>query len=433
MLAMEHWVATLPFVALAILVCLVIFTYYRYIRSPHTKLIRPLVEEFLIKHASDITPNRGEYVIAFYTSKINKMRAFAPYIHKGLLRNERVIYVYPDDEDMVVRARLKEHGIDAEMYEKEGSLLLMTLSRVFLPNGVFDKDALIRFWTELKSDTLKRGYGHERVLIDLGDLSFLGAELEKYFDYLKDAQMHKLDKSIIQLSAVNAEKLSRQHVHKLKLCSTKSINLLFKRTDAFSKILGLDHWQMVGRKILFEFDPASNYEKVVHEFITEAVANIEPIVVFTRRSSAIHSSLGEQKAVSFFCLTQRVSVPRELSEREMLLPSSDTCLMLNVFDKILKAYPEDVINIVFDNLSDLVLSIGFEKTYHFMRRAAEMLASPRVTAIFLVNPFAHGPEVASSLRGLFGNQISFGKDGIQAVKLSETEGTARIEKISAKK
>lgn len=203
---------------------------------------------------------------------------------------------------------------------------------------------------------------------------------------------------------------------------------------SFSKTLGLNHQQMAGRKMLLEFDPASNYERVIHNFVTEALANEEPIAVFTRKGSAIHSSLVEQKAVKFFCLTQRVSVPRELSEKEMLLPSSDTSLMLNVFDKMLKAHPEGVINIVFDNLSDLVLSIGFEKTYHFMRRAVEVLASPRITALFLVNEFAHGSEVVSSLRGLFGNQISFGRSGIQAVKLSETEvGTPRIEEISAKK
>jgi hypothetical protein len=240
-----------------------------------------------------------------------------------------------------------------------------------------------------------------------------------------------LERKLVK-SALLSEKSVKSFVEQFFVYpTTPSIQTRFY---AFSKILGLNHRQIVGRKILLEFDPASHYEKTIRDFATEALANAEPVVVFTRRGSAIRSSLDEQKAVRFFCLTQRVSVPRELSEREILLPSSDTSLMLNVFDKMLKAHPEGVINIVFDNLSDLVLSIGFEKTYHFMRRAVEVLASPRITALFLINKFAHGPEVASSLRGLFGNQISFDKGGIQAVKLSETEvGTPRIEKISAKK
>jgi hypothetical protein len=105
----------------------------------------------------------------------------------------------------------------------------------------------------------------------------------------------------------------------------------------------------------------------------------------------------------------------------MLLPSNDTSLMLDVFDKTLKAHLQSVVNVVFDNLSDLVLSVGFEKTYRFMRYAVEMLASQSNTVLFLLNQNAHDPKVASSLRGLFSDQISFGKEGIQSIKLSKVE------------
>jgi len=190
---------------------------------------------------------------------------------------------------------------------------------------------------------------------------------------------------------------------------------------AFSKNLGLNHQQMVGRIILLEFDPASHYEKAIQDFATEALANLEPIVIFTRKGSAIYSPLSQQKAVKFFCLTQQVSVPKEFSENEMLLPSNDTSLMLDIFDKTLKAHPQGNINVVFDSLSDLVLSIDFEKTYRFMRYAIEMLASPRNTVVFLLNQTAHDPKVESSLKSLFSNQIFFGKDGIKTVKLPEVQ------------
>jgi len=190
---------------------------------------------------------------------------------------------------------------------------------------------------------------------------------------------------------------------------------------SFSKTFGLNHQQIVGRRVLLEFDPASHYEKAIHDFATEALANLEPVVIFTRRGSAIHSSLREQKAVKFFCLTQQVSVPKGFSENEMLLSSNDTSLMLDVFDKTLKAHPQGVVNVVFDSLSDLVLSVGFEKTYRFMRYAAEMLASQKNTVLFLLNQNAHDLKVASSLRGLFSDQISFGKEGTQTIKLSKAE------------
>jgi hypothetical protein len=187
--------------------------------------------------------------------------------------------------------------------------------------------------------------------------------------------------------------------------------------NGFSKALGLTHQQMAGRNILFEFDPASNYEETIQKFATEALANAEPTAIFTRRGSAIYSALREQKAVKFFCLTQQVSVPKSTSENEMLLPANDTSLMLDVFNKALEAIPDGNINVVFDSLSDLIMSIGFEKTYRFIRYAIEMLTSPRTTIMFLLNQTAHDSQIANSLRGLFSNYVSHGKNGIQPVKL----------------
>jgi len=190
---------------------------------------------------------------------------------------------------------------------------------------------------------------------------------------------------------------------------------------ALSKTLGLNHQLMVGKKILLEFDPASHYEKVIQDFVTEALANVEPTFIFTRRGSGIHSFLSAQKAVKFLCLTQQVTVPREFSENEMLLPSNDTSLMLAALDQTLKAHPDDKISMVFDSLSDLVLSFGFEKTYNFVKYSMDMLSSPRITVLFLLNQTAHDPQVSSSLRGLFSNQVSIGKVGIQTVKLPKAE------------
>jgi hypothetical protein len=206
---------------------------------------------------------------------------------------------------------------------------------------------------------------------------------------------------------------------------------LFKLANVFSQALGISHSDLIGRKILFEFDPASRYEKAIQNFVTEALTNVEQVTVFTRRGGALHTSLTQQKTIKFFCLTQQVSVPRELSENEILLPSNDISLMLDVIDKTLKACPHDVVNVIFDNLSDLVLSIGFEKTYHFTKYATEILASSRITALFLLNTSAHDPEVVHSLRSLFDNQISFGKRGIQTVKLSKAEAEiGKVEKMA---
>jgi hypothetical protein len=196
--------------------------------------------------------------------------------------------------------------------------------------------------------------------------------------------------------------------------------------DSFSRSLGLEHDELVGRKILLEFDAASNYEKIIHNFVIEALSNKESVAIFTRRGSAIHSSLSGEKDVKFFCLTQQVAVPTRFSDTEILLASNETSIMLNLLDKMLKSKEEGAVNIIFDNLSDLVLTIGFEKTYNFMKSATEMLASRNITALFLVNTLAHSPTILSSLRSLFSNQIFFDRSGIRSIKLEKKVGKAEM-------
>jgi hypothetical protein len=249
---------------------------------------------------------------------------------------------------------------------------------------------------------------------------FIGAFV-MYFSFMTPK---KLEKKIIGL-APTSEKLVKSFIEEFFVPEVSTITR--GQQHVFSKTFGLNHQQMVGKRMLLEFDPASHYEKVIHGFAAEALAHLEPIVIFTRRGSAVHSSLCGQKGAKFFCLTQQVSAPKELSEDEMLLPSNDTSLVLDVFDKTLKAHPQGVVNVVFDSLSDLVLSIGFEKTYRFMRYAVELLASPRNTVLFLLNQNAHDSKVASSLRGLFSDQISFGKEGIHIIRLSKEAEVSKVE------
>jgi len=86
---------------------------------------------------------------------------------------------------------------------------------------------------------------------------------------------------------------------------------------------------------------------------------------------------------------------------------------------VLKAYPERNSNIVFDNLSSLILFIGFEKTYGFLRYALELLALENGTSLFLFDPRAHDVKVASAFRSLFSDQITYGKEGLRVVRTPE--------------
>ena len=195
---------------------------------------------------------------------------------------------------------------------------------------------------------------------------------------------------------------------------------LIKNRKVFSKELGLTHGRVVGKSILLEFDPTSDYERVIEDFVDEALANDESVAVFTSKGSTIHSTLSNRSDVKFLILTQRVSTPKaNASKNEILLPANNSSLLLDALNKVLKAYPERNSNIVFDNLSSLILFIGFEKTYGFLRYALELLALENGTSLFLFDPRAHDVKVASAFRSLFSDQITYGKEGLRVVRTPE--------------
>jgi uncharacterized membrane protein len=194
---------------------------------------------------------------------------------------------------------------------------------------------------------------------------------------------------------------------------------LAKKLNVFSQSLEISHHQLVGRKILLEFDAASDYEGVVKDFVLECQANGEPSIVFTRKGSSVYATITNRANVQFLLLTTSVSIPTSGSlENETLLPAEDISLMLNAINKLIEASSGRVC-MVYDNLSELILSVGFEKAYAFVRYLNEILSSPQITALFLLNPRAHDQRIVSSLRGLFRDQIAYAKGELMIIKLSK--------------
>lgn len=381
-----------------------------------------ILEEFFETPHQVLQMKEGEHLVVFYTANIDKMKVFANYVAEGLQRGERVVYTYPDEETSVIRLKLEELGLDVEKHEKDDSLVLMRLSQAYLTNGCFDEPKLIEFWKKFKGETKKKGFRNERDLIDLGDLSFLGGEESRYLDYLRKANSQIMDTYLTELRAINVENLDRRQVEDFKFLTTKSMDLL-EHFNRFSEQLGLKHEELTGRTLLLETSPVSSYENLTGDFALEAAANMEPITVFTTRGSAVHSVLVKRKNARFFLLTQLVSAPQANgSQDDMLLPAKNTSLLLDALDKTLRANSHNSQNIIFDNLSTLVLSLGFEKTYSFVQYALELLSIRKTTTtLFLFSPSAHDPKIAAGLQSLFNDQIKYGENGLEIVKLYEPQ------------
>ncbi len=183
-----------------------------------------------------------------------------------------------------------------------------------------------------------------------------------------------------------------------------------RKADMFSGQFGMTHQQMIGKKMLLEIDPASDYHESLLSFVAEAKNTNEPLFVFTSRNSTLHSALSEVGNVNLRLLTSRTSYPQQINEKEILLPASNLSVLLDAFDRIQKG-EETPINMLFDNLSDIIVRCGFERTYKFMRLLLEIISSPKVTALFVFNPTSHDQATSSSIRSLFKIQLAYAKAG----------------------
>jgi len=165
----------------------------------------------------------------------------------------------------------------------------------------------------------------------------------------------------------------------------------------FSKQLGIEHSKLTGRKILFEFEPRTNYERIVRDFALECSFLGESVIVTTKKSSGVRQVLEGDQGVKFI----------DLEHASELLPT-------------LHEYSQGPLTIVFDNLTDMTFNgtQGGSGMCTFVQRALETLNDPRITALFLLNPSAHDPMEIARVRGIFSNQLVCSKTGVSVATLA---------------
>ena len=370
------------------------------------------------------------------------MKVFSAYIREGLEEGDAVWYSYPDEEKKIVRAKLVENGIDVKKYEKAGTLRIVSLSEQFMPNGKIDYEKAVVDGLEWWAWAKKKGCNHIRDLEDMGAFSFVNGQWQKYVtEYWLDPRWADpnvsewveskepvgvvYDHFIKAITAINVEHMTEAQINEILkafgegvLVPSRFIDLL-EDMSLFSDAIDLDHERLIGRKILLEFDPVSHYEKVVDSLVKESRANIEPIFVFTSSTSPIHNYLANQPVIKFFLTSFSTSTPESSSDNTVLLPAKSVPLILDAVNKVLDTHVDDNVCFVFDILSEILTTIGQEKTFTFLRHALDLLSSEKTTSLFLLNTGAHEPEVVSCLRSLFSNQLTYDKNGLEIVKISQ--------------
>jgi hypothetical protein len=183
----------------------------------------------------------------------------------------------------------------------------------------------------------------------------------------------------------------------------------------FSKQIGEESEFLHGKSLLFEVDPSSSYEKAVKDFADELSSH--GVFVFTHRSSRVYKVLSTNPNFGFFSFSSSVSYPKK-SDRanEFLVPQNDAAIWLDLMSKTQDSSKGNPVVFIFDSVSDMIVSSGFQETYKFLKSMMELLG-PNVTSLFLSMPSIHDTKINSVIRSMFSNHMT--NDKSSGVKLTK--------------
>jgi len=350
---------------------------------------------------SSPTASRYDQMILIHTAGDEKFSSFSKYIVDGVSQRNRVIYFHQDDE-AAIREGLSRQGIDVTRYTLKGSLRLLTMGSIYPKKGMLDETPL-ELVKELLLEAKTLGNEGLSVILDYDDFAI--RPLQKFVQHLTDPRWTSPDHSLHVLMAFDSTVFRGEEASLAQLESKIRTLDLSESTDTFSGTVGLSHDEISGRKILLEFDPQSDDDRIFKSLLGESASHFERTVVFTRKGRPVYSLALRQPAAKIFVLTSRVSYPKVENDNLVLLPSYDTSLILDALNKTIEAYAETSFTIVFDSITHFVFTLGPERTYSLVRQALELMISNKITAIFAMNSKAHDQKTMSTFEGMFDLEI----------------------------
>lgn len=103
------------------------------------------------------------HVCAFFNSDEEEYRVLLPFIKDGLNCGDKAVHVLNPDQRQDHLQRLAAAGIDPERSQQSGQLELRVNTEVYLPDGRFDQDRMLRVFEQLASGNASGGFPLSRI------------------------------------------------------------------------------------------------------------------------------------------------------------------------------------------------------------------------------------------------------------------------------
>ncbi len=372
------------------------------LREP-TVLARIITASENVGQAIGIHPDADTIIV--YNSESNRRRLIETFVGESLARGHTVVCRVTKPEVPLYRGILKSSQLGDPTIGRQDVVI-----RPIEVSAVFADDA----------ETHSASSTDFRELIDLDEL---GPDRSKAIIENVTALDGTLEKGRNgRVWALTAEG-AKAGILDLLLAKNPRSRVIdpAQEQDMFSSRLNLKHHDILGRRMLLEYKPTSNYEEVVLAFAREFLANVESVAVFTNAGSPMYREFADQRNIRLFTFSTKTSTPSRTSNDQVLLPERDTSLLLDAVDRLLQAHSGRRIGIIFEVFTYLILSLGFDKAYGVVSSLVEMVESELVTILVLVNSEALEDKTLSGIRGLFQSQLLFDSTGLKAVRLGGEE------------
>jgi ssDNA-specific exonuclease RecJ len=157
-----------------------------------------------------------------------------------------------------------------------------------------------------------------------------------------------------------------------------------------------------GKKALLEVDPSSQFEETIRDICKECIDAKRTVFVFTPQASRLYNAVSQIADVRLYTMSSDATYLKPTERlNEVQIPKYDVPVLLDTLDRTVATTAGQEIVVVFDSISDMILSSDFDQCYKFLKQANEINIEPRVSALFIMLKGVHKENTVKVMKSLF--------------------------------
>ncbi|MCS4540489.1 MAG: hypothetical protein HYU03_07360 [Thaumarchaeota archaeon] len=172
-----------------------------------------------------------------------------------------------------------------------------------------------------------------------------------------------------------------------------------------------------GKKALLEVDPSSKFEETLRDICNECIEAKRTVFVFTPMASRLYNAVVQLAEARLYTMSSDATYMKPTERvNEVQIPKYDVAILLDTLDRTVATTAGKEIVVLFDSISDMILSSDFDHCYKFLKQANEINIEPRITALFIVLKGVHKETTVRVVKSLFQSHFSIESSELKSVK-----------------